>query len=53
MPNKKITAKFETIDMAEFAAHGITNNFKNVANIKIRYKNLPRDHREHSDILFP
>lgn len=49
MPNKKITAKFETIDMAEFAAHGITNNFKNVANIKIRYKNLPRDHREHSD----
>ena len=49
MTNKKITAKFENVDMAEFAAHGIKNNFKNISNIKIRYKNLPNQNREHSE----
>ena len=48
MPTKKITAKFETLDMAELAAHGITNNFRHISNIRIRYKNMPQEvHEEH------
>ncbi len=45
MIKKTITAKFETIDMAELAARGITNNFHHVSNIKIRFKNFPEAER--------
>lgn len=43
MNHKKITAKFETVDLAEFAARGIKNNFDRINHIKIRYKNNPKD----------
>ena len=49
MIKKTITAKFETIDMAELAARGITNNFHHVSNIKIRFKNFPEAEHDHSD----
>lgn len=46
--HKTISARFETVDMAEFAAKGLKNNFRNITNIKIRFKNFPRlDYSEH------
>ena len=49
MPRKTITAKFETIDMAELAAHGLANSFRHISNIRIRYKNVPQEIREEHD----
>lgn len=38
---KTVTAKFDSIDTAEFAARGLKNNFHRISNIKIQYKNKP------------
>lgn len=45
METKKVTAKFETVDLAELAARGIKNNFPQVKYIRIRYKNNPEDNQ--------
>lgn len=51
--NQTITAQFSTVDMAEFAARKVRQNFPDIHSIAIRYRNNPAPEPDLPDLDAP